>query len=228
MSSAVPLAVEMEHVVKQFANHSIFNLKSNEDFLNAIRAAGKNKSLNIVRRWSFMRAKPTLKVSDDKRIVNINMDYGYNASTTLYTIERQVIIPELDKNVEQGKECLTLYIPDENATMASLEDEINGFAETQGWTFEEGVRKLPIKYFLSPESPYAFEMKIIIDTLSTYAEFKLNVIMNFMDINDAILQLNKAHKKRTGETLPDAFDLRLGCKTELEYAERYKEHVKRR
>lgn len=218
MSQTLKSAVE--HVIKQYANHSLYDLTMNEKFIDAIRTAGQNKSENIIRRWSFKRAKPTLEVSEDKSTVQLGLKYGYGASTVLYTVERTVVVSE--------SESVSIYVPDQNAPLSSLEDEINGFAETSGWKFPAGDRDLPLKHFLSQERPYDFDLRIIIDTLSTYAEFNLNIIMKFMDINDAISQLNHAHYMKTGKQLPDAFDLRMGCTDELDYPNRYKIFIQQR
>lgn len=213
-----PLNTAVKHVIDQYANHSIFDLKMNERFIDAVRAAGQNKSENIIRRWSFKRAKPTLEVSEDKSTILLGLKYGYGASTVLYTIERSVVRPE----------PVVIYVPDQHAPLSSLEDEINSFAETSGWKFPAGDRDLPLKHFLTQERPYDFDLRVVIDTLSTYAEFNLNIIMKFMDINDAISQLNHAHYMKTGKHLPDAFDLRMGCTDELDYPNRYKAFIQQR
>lgn len=149
----------------------------NQDFLLGLIQTGENESLYMVRRYSFMKPTFELVSSEDRRIVSLNLNYGVSGKTTLFTTERDVTY--------NGE--ITIYVGDPEATLQSLEDDLNNNA-LEGFQFPDEIRDKKIKDFLTEQNKYQFSIQVVHDTLSAYTESTIHVVLNYITLKDCIAE----------------------------------------
>lgn len=221
MSSPLTYEAGMQHLIDHYGDHTIFALNQNDLFKKAVRATGVNKANQLIRRYNVNRTDIKV-VSVSPQIVEIQQIYGIgDAVNVLYTIEREVFDNTNDKRP------VTFYVNDKEGKLSELNEMIANLLEIKDWKFPTEFGETPHSQFLTEHSPYSYEHEIVVDTLRLSGKLKIKVVMNFMNIMEAITTLSNHHFLQTSQRLPDPFDLRLGCKTDDGLSTRYRTSVER-
>lgn len=185
------MSIDIQHIAQKYATVPLVHLADNEAFVNDIISTGENKSRFLVRRFSFRKPRISIRV-DNPEVVHIDMVYGLNNRSTILSIEREII--SIDKDTP-----LMAYVKSDEETLESLEGFISMMLDIKGWKFPSDMRNRQFKEFLTEESPYSFDLRISIDTLSVYGEAYVSVILDYIDINDAIKLIKRADPEHSRE-----------------------------
>lgn len=203
------MSINLEHIAEKYGDVSIKELEHSDDFVRDITQDGTNQSRFLVRRFSFR--KPRLSIRTNPSLVYVDMLYGFNNRQTLFTFERTILTPP---------EYSAIYVKDIDQPLSSIEEEVGHLLGMRKFKFDRKIRETKLASYLTTDSPYSFKIKISVDTLSTYGEVDLHVVLDYMDINDAANELAKISDEMKAET--KSF-FRLPCGSQLAY--KYREHV---
>lgn len=177
----------IDQLMDKYAHYPISKLVGNQEFLNEITTTGENMSTFINRRFSFV--KPTLDVViHDNKAISIDVVYGIGKTrNTLYSIDRRVY--KLASDVDAP----VLKVEDSESTLSTLEPMINQHFGIEGYKLPDEMRYRKIKDYLGGgeygNSKYQFILIGKIDTLSVYADFKFNVMLNYILFTDAVTEI---------------------------------------
>lgn len=181
--------IKVAELIKRFGNKRLDDLREDPVFLDAVSQSGENKALTLSRRYTVNR--PRIEIHGYENIVEIFSVSGFSKSTLLFTIERV-------KYTNEKKPVV--YVEDASLPLSSLEPQINKLMGISGWQWEEEKRDKPISSFLTVDAKYHADFQIIVDTLSTYADFTLRVMLNYVYLDDAIKGLAHVYPRDKDQT----------------------------
>lgn len=212
------MSIDIEKITSHFGNTRLEDLAESTEFYNAVCLTGENMSRFLSRRYSLMKPKIQFK-ADVPELVEVQMMNGFDKVKTLLTIERNVWV---SKEGEDPK--LFIYIKDDEQPLHEIEDEINEFLGIKGWKFDETIRNKKIKEFVTFRSPYAFDVQVLVNTLSTYANLRVRILYDFVYIDHAFKELAKLHQNEdgSGKTTDQVYTMIPTVKNPMTYAQRYK------
>lgn len=212
------MSIDIERITELFGNASLEDLADNHEFYTAVCLTGENMSRFLSRRYSMVKPRIQFK-SDIPELIEVQLVNGFDVTKTLLTIERNVWI---EKEGEDPR--LTVYVKSEESPLSDLEDVVNTELGIHGWKFDSSLRDKKMKEFVTFRSPYAFDVQVLVNTLSTYANFKIRVIYDFIYIDHAFKELAKLHKNEDGsdKTIDQLYTMIPTVKNPMTYAQRYK------
>lgn len=217
MSKQLPLAESLQHLVGTYGRTPLAQLVDNEQFKQDALMNGRNRSNLLVRRYSFRNSTVVVEKESDG-VVLIREKYGYDGLKTIYTVEREVV-------KHDPAQPVVVFAKTDSVTLGELEATIRSSVNVGDWTVPEAMRDTPISFYLTPESPYTASFGFTMDTLSTYAEFSVVVMLDYIYIADAVKELTALYHKRTGVVLPDVFDIRKDCQNDYTVAQQYRDQM---
>lgn len=169
-------------LMSKYKDVPISVLKKDKGFIQAVTKTGENLSLFLTRRFSFRQPKLMIRHQGENsqtRFVHIDMVYGINNRTTLYTIERE----DLSNSTE---EPVIIFLKEKSGTLGQLEEGIRTAFQLPNWKMDKEQAERDIREFFTNEQPYSFNVSIMFDTLSHYGEVKFLVMLDYININDVI------------------------------------------
>ena len=212
------MGIDIELINQKFGLIPLIELEKNPEFYTAVCLTGENMSRFLSRRYSL--AKPTIKVDGSKpELVEVKMVNGFSQEKTLLTIERNVWTQE-----KATTSSFTICIKDEKEPISTIEDDIMQLLDIREWKFPDEIRNRPFSDFVTEKSPYCFDIQIKVDTLTTYADFPIHVLLDWVSISDAFKELARLHKKANGanKTIDELYTMIPKEEDALPYALRYK------
>lgn len=215
--SEKPLADGLRHLVETYGRIPLNELAKDEKFQRDALMNGRNIVNRLVRRYSFRNSSVEIEVPE-VGVVLIKERYGYDGLKTIYTVERNVKHIPADAPV-------TVFASSPEVTLGELEEAIASEINIGAWSMPETMRNIPIGYYLTPESPYVASFQFLMDTLSIFAQFTVVVMLDYINITDAVKQLSALYHKQTGVVLPDVFDIRKNCQNDYTIAQQYRSHL---
>lgn len=215
--SEKPLASGLQHLVETYGRIPLNELAKNEKFQHDALMNGRNIVNRLVRRYSFRNSRVEIEVPEPG-IVLVKERYGYDGLKTIYTVERNVLhIP--------AENPVVVYASSPEVTLGELEATIASSINVGEWAMPETIRHVKVGYYLTPDSPYTTSFQFVMDTLSTFAQFTVLVMLDYIHITDAVKELSALYHKQTGVVLPDVFDIRKNCQNDYTIAQQYRSHL---
>lgn len=205
--------IKLDELMARFGHRPLSELRHDTVFHDAISQTGENKALTLSRRYTVDR--PRIEIHAHEKEVDILSISGFNKSTSLFTIER----------VEYKRDTpYLLMVNDSNTLLKDLEPQINAIMGIQGWVWTDDKRNKPVRDFLTKEAKYHADLQVVADTLSTYADFTLRVMLDYVDIEDAIRGLAHVYPREKDQpelTIEEVNLMTLPAQA-MSYAHQYK------
>lgn len=160
-----------------FQHYPLEQLRRTDEFIKSISGTGVSLGGFLSRRFNFTKPRLEFIESEDKARLDIRMHYGISGVTTLATLSRNVTILNKDNH------C-TIFVNDAKEPLSTLESSIDDLVGSKGYKLPEDIRNKPIESFLTENNKYGFELNVVVDTLSIYAELEINVQLDYIDLRD--------------------------------------------